>query len=172
VVLLAAPLFHEAFYATAAGVIPVLLLTLVFQLRLDERDDDEELGLSLFLMGATLSMAIGELSSFVALAEHKDLPKYGDILIWMGLTWGVMMIAIRPIGGRWDALHNAMPLGLSLTIRYGLLLTFLTIVFLVEFGVVREAAIGALGAAVVLLLVVGGMIVTDVGDWRKRRRTQ
>jgi hypothetical protein len=36
----------QSFYATAAQVIPVLLLTLVFQLRLQRRRDDEELGLS------------------------------------------------------------------------------------------------------------------------------
>jgi hypothetical protein len=162
--------FDESFYAAAAQVIPVLLLTLSFQLRLRHRRDDEELGLTFFLLALFLALAIGELLAFVALDDHKNLPKIGVLVIWGAVTWGVMMIAARPVFGRWDAIHGAIPLSLSLAIRYGLLLAVIVLPILVTFGVVGGGAFAVLGGIVVFGFLVVGMVVSDVESWRKMRR--
>jgi hypothetical protein len=64
---------HEAFYSAAAQVIPVLLLTMVFQLRAlreGEIRDQGDLVLNFVLLTFTLGLLIlGEVAAFRALYE-------------------------------------------------------------------------------------------------------
>jgi len=162
--------FDDSFYATAAQVIPVLLLTLVFELRIGRRREDEEFGLSIWLMGTVLAMALGELAAFVALAQQKNLSPLGQVPIWLALIGGTMMIAAGPMLRRWEAVHAAVPLGLSLALRYGLLLALTALVILATFGVVSDDVLPAFGAVVVLLIVLAAILVSDFGPrWRRRR---
>ena len=163
--------FDESFYATAAQVIPVLLLTLAFQLGLRRRLKNEDLGLSLFMLATALAMTLGELTAFVALAERKNLRPIGDSTIWIALVWGMMLIAAGPILTRWNAVHEAIPLWLSLVVRYALLVSVVTIVFLASFDVVSAEVLPAVGALVVLLFAFAGMAVADFGPvWRRWRK--
>jgi hypothetical protein len=159
--LVAAEEFDETFYATAAQVIPVLLLTLVFQLRLRHRRDDEELGLSLQMLATFLAMALGELSAFVALREKENLRPVAEASIWIALVWGTMMIAATPILSRWEAVDDAMPRWLSVAVRYGIFLGVVALVFLGTFGVVDAELLPVFGAVVVIVFALAGMAISD-----------
>ena len=114
---------HGAFYSTAAQVIPVIWIVLVFQLQFfgdkPERDGaatvaPEEMHRKaptrflFFIIGVAVLLWVAELSCLLSLLEERD-DSFGRFLVRLALVAGVSTVFYIPIAPWFEALVERSP---------------------------------------------------------------
>jgi hypothetical protein len=160
----------STYLATVAQVIPVLFLAVMVQLRLQERHNESDTSLDLFVLAYVSATVIGEWIVLAALKDHHKLAPIEETVVTMAFLLGLMLLVVRPIRLRYDALaerHSFVPLVVNV------LFVVVVILMLLEvFGVVRTEAIAiTLSALIVIVFAVASFMAVGL-RWRELPKTK
>jgi hypothetical protein len=156
---------HKAFYATAAQVLPLLLLALVFERRYFEREEESP-ATSLWLLALLTSVGGGGIIAFLALLQD-DVSSFSTIAVLFGLTFGTQALIQSLFAARAAALGTWLPERLRVLLKYLALVGLVAIIVLMS--VFDSEAVAAASICVlVLLFATLSMAVGDVSELRRR----
>jgi hypothetical protein len=119
------------FYVAVAGVVPILLLALLFQLRLFEIVRLREsfgLGLDLYLVITFGGLAITEVLALDRLWEGKS-ENTDAAVVFLPVIWALVQLAGIPVMSRGGAILNHLPVRLRPWAEMGLILAFIALVW-------------------------------------------
>jgi hypothetical protein len=102
------PVHDDVFYSTAAQVIPVLALALMFELRFfDQRD--ESISWSLWLLSFLIALVGGEALALGTLLEDDAPSTYTQLMVSAAMAWGGLGLFLPLFSHRFERLGDALP---------------------------------------------------------------
>jgi hypothetical protein len=156
------------FYVAVAGVVPILLITLLFQLRLFEIVRLREsfgLGLDLYLVITLGGLAITEVLALGRLWEGRSEDADG-VVVFLSVTWALIQIAGIPVMRRASAILDHLTARLQPWVEMALTLGFIGVV---NVAVLTSLDLGLLLPVVLLVLITAMVVAFMLGGSRGSR---
>lgn len=148
-------MYDEAFYSTAAQVIPILILALVFERRYFEARDDPA-WVDLFLLSVLIALVGGEYFALAAVKADEPPGPFTEVLVAVALAWGGLALFVPLFRDRLRNLGQTLPGWVVRTARVAWVPLLLIVMALATFVDV-DVLPGAI-AALVLAALVGGWV--------------
>jgi hypothetical protein len=150
------------FYEAAAQVLPVLLLALLVELGLRDRDERETVGQSVWLLGVFGAIVVGETVVIAVLREREPPLAIADVVIILAVAYAVLALVFFPVRTRVRAVRAAIPRWLALLVEVAVTIGAPALVALAAFDVIGVDVLVTLMAVVALALIVVGRALTLV----------